>query len=557
MKLLSYLKDIFMFKRLFKSPLFILSIILLIGIFFRLFNILDNITFGYDQARDAQRILDIVTFKNLKILGQESDIPGVFHGVLTYYFLTPVYFIGGFNPNFPAVFLSLINLSGIILLYLASIVIFKSQKIGLIAGLFWALSYEQANFSRFISNASAMSIATTILFLGLAIFIFKKKDWGLIISVIGFALSVQFNFSQIYLILVYPLLFFIFRPKLNKKIITYCFIILFLLLSSFLLAEVKYNFNTTKSLISYLTYHRGGFDFFANGSRYISRTYETIYYSFLTLNKTILFLSFIAISILGLRLIKNKKIIVFLYIWLFSNLPLFLFNSGVLETQIVNSVFFAPLTLLIAYCLSKINIKRKFYLAVFIVSLLAVALSNINLFYKDNFKEIRILSTQNITLKDEKRLIDYTYQSSKEKEFSICALTNPLYANILWSYLYNWYGKNKYGYTPYWAGQEQTNSPNNLFYDKEHVSQRYIILEPSIGIGGYAKKVFIYMEDHTSTLKEEKQFGDLIVQKRTLNTDLSKFTDSQKLTAKEIKSIKSIIKDNPRFTCYTTYTKAI
>lgn len=546
-----------MFKQLLKNPVFIFLIILVIGIFFRLFNILDNITFGYDQARDAQRILDITTFKNLKILGQESDIPGVFHGVFTYYLLAPIYFIGGFNPNFPAIFLALINLSGIFLLYLASMVIFKSPRAGLIAGLFWALSYEQANFSRFISNASLVSISTTILFLGLAIFIFKKKSWGLIISVIGFALSVQFNFSQVYLIFVYPLMFFIFRPKLNKKLIAYCFFVLFLLLSSFLLAEIKYEFNTTKSLTSYLQYNRGGFDFFANGSRYVSRVADTIYWSFLTLNKTIAFLSFVIISIVGLRLIKNKKTIIFFYIWLFSNMPLFFFNSGVLETQIINASIFVPLTLLVAYCLSKLDIKRKSHLVIFMASLLIVALSNFYLFYRDNFKEIGILSTQNITLKDEKRLIDYTYQASKGKEFSICALTNPLYVNILWSYLYNWYGKSKYGYTPYWAGQEQINSTNNLFYDKKHVSQRYIILEPSIGVDGYAKKVFIYMEDHTSTLEEEKKFGDLIVQKRTLNTDLSKFTNSQKLSRADIKSIKSIIKDNPRFTCYTTYTKAI
>lgn len=544
-------------RHLFRKPIFILLIILIVGIFFRLFNIWDNITFGYDQARDAQRILEIVTFKDFKLLGQESDIPGVFHGVLTYYLLAPVYFLGGFNPNFPAIFFSMVNLSGILLLYLASMVIFKSRKAGLIAGFFWALSYEQANFSRFISNASAMSISTTILFLGLAIFIFKKKDWGLIVSVVGFALSVHFNFSQIYLILVYPLLFFIFRPKLNKKIIVYSLFVLFLILSPFILAELKYHFNTTKALISYMQYHRGGFDFFGNGSRYVSRTSETIYYSFLTLNRVVAFLSFVIISILGLKLIKNRKTIIFLYIWLFSNLPLFVFNSGVLETQIVNSSFFAPFTLLVAYCLSRIDIKRKLYLAIFVASLLIVLLSNLYLFYKDNFKEIWILSTQNITLRDEKKLIDYTYQSSGGKSFSICALSNPLYSNILWSYLYNWYGKDKYGYTPYWSGQEQVSTTNNLLYDRNHVPQRYIIMEPSIGVGGYAKKVFIYMEDHTSTVVEEKKFGDLIIQKRTLNTDLSKFTNSQELSRTDIKSIKSVIKDNPRFTCYTTYTKAI
>lgn len=552
--MVSFISKIF---NLFRKPKYALLLIFAIGIFFRFFNIWDNITFGYDQARDAQRILEIVTLKDLKLLGQESDIPGVFHGVLTYYLLAPVYFLGGFSPNFPAIFFSIINLSGIFLLYITSIVIFKSPRVGLIASFLWAISYEQANFSRFISNVSALGISSTLLFLGLAVFIFKKKDWGLILSAVGFGLSVHFNFSQIYLIFVYPIMYIIFRPKLNKKIVFYSLFFLFLILSPFIVAEVKYNFHTTKSLTSYMQYHRGGFDLFANGSRYVSRTSETIYNSFLTLNRISGILSFVIVAVLGIRLIKNKKTIIFLYIWLFSNVPLFIFNSGVLETQIVSSSIFAPLTLLVAYCLSRLDIKRKLYFALFIFSLLVITLSNFSLFYKDSFTAIRILSTQNITLRDEKKLIDYTYQSSKREPFSICALSNPLYSNILWSYLYDWYGRQKYGYLPFWSGQEQVNSANNLPYDKDHVMNRYIIMEPAIGIGGYAKKVFIYLEDHTSTLNEKKTFGDLTIQKRTLNKDLSKFSDTQELLQDDIKSIKSIIKDNPRFTCYTKYTKPI
>ena len=63
------------------------------------------------------------------------------------------------------------------------------------------------------------------------------------------------------------------------------------------------------------------------------------------------------------------------------------------------------------------------------------------------------------------------------------------------------------------------------------------------------------MEDNTSSIIEEKKYTDLIVQKRILNQDLSTFKDTQGLGKKEIDSIKSIIKVNPRFTCYTTYSK--
>lgn len=123
-------------KNLFSKPLFILGVILTIGIFFRLFNLWNNITFIYDQARDAQRILDITTFKNFKLVGQESDIPGVFHGVLTYYLLAPIYFIGNYSPNFAAIFFALINLFGVLLLYFTSLVVFNSRKIGFVAGFF-------------------------------------------------------------------------------------------------------------------------------------------------------------------------------------------------------------------------------------------------------------------------------------------------------------------------------------------------------------------------------------------------------------------------------------
>ena len=104
-------KSIKNFTLALKNPIAVLILILIIGIFFRLFNIWDNFTFGYDQGRDAQRISDIMTFKNLKLVGQESDIPGVFHGALTYYLLAPIHFLSNSNPNYSAIFLSIINLS--------------------------------------------------------------------------------------------------------------------------------------------------------------------------------------------------------------------------------------------------------------------------------------------------------------------------------------------------------------------------------------------------------------------------------------------------------------
>ena len=37
--------------------------------------------------------------------------------------------------------------------------------------------------------------------------------------------------------------------------------------------------------------------------------------------------------------------------------------------------------------------------------------------------------------------IDYTYKLANGKPFSINSLTSPLWINIVWTYLYKWYGE--------------------------------------------------------------------------------------------------------------------
>jgi hypothetical protein len=537
-------------NKLIRNPIFIIVLLFAVGFLLRFYNSWDNFTFGYDQGRDAQRIFDIAHLQNFKLMGQESDIPGVFHGALSYYVLVVFYVIGNFNPNIPVIFLILINLSAVLLLYFMCNLLFKNKLVGLIAALFWVVSYEQASFSRFISNASAMSIVSIIFFAGLAIYIFKKKNIGLTLSVIGFALSVQLNFYLSFLSIFYLIYYLIFRPKVNLKTLIVNFILLIILFAPYMIAEFKWNFIMSKSLTSYFLTHHGNFSIIASINSYVGKITDAIYYSIIGIDRLAILVLFIIVIIFSWFKIKDKKVKYFLFVWLFATAPLFLFSSGVLQTQLVNAVLFAPLTIIFAFFLVNVPFAKRFLI---ILGILFVIVSNLIIFYQDNFREIKLLSFQNFTYADEKKLIDYTYSSSNGRPFSVCALTNPLYVNSLWSYLYGVYGKEKYGYVPYWAGQEQVISKNNLPYDSSHVPLRYLIIEPAEGIPDYAKSVFVYLEDHTSSFVETKSFAGLLVQKRILNKDLSIFKDTQDLNQKEIKSIQSLIKSNPRFTCYTTY----
>ena len=151
--------------------------------------------------------------------------------------------------------------------------------------------------------------------------------------------------------------------------------------------------------------------------------------------------------------------------------------------------------------------------------------------------------------KDEKKAIDYTYNQAEGKKFSICGVTNPLFINTVWSYLYKTYGEKKYGYLPFWAGQKQYLNRSFLSYDKEKPKLRFLILEPLIGIPDYSQKATIFLEDHVSELVEEKQFGHLKIQKRILRDK------PLPITKKELEKsgLKGVIEADPRYSCFIDY----
>ena len=89
--------------------------------------------------------------------------------------------------------------------------------------------------------------------------------------------------------------------------------------------------------------------------------------------------------------------------------------------------------------------------------------------------------------------------------------------NTLWSYVYQYYGQNKYKYLPSFHGRDQT---GQLSYLSQNINSQttyyYLILEPYEGIPRYLIDDSIAYEDSFSKVVEIKYFDGILVQKREL-----------------------------------------
>ncbi|MFZ2026287.1 MAG: hypothetical protein WAV30_03320 [Microgenomates group bacterium] len=540
--------------KIIKNPLFILLCIALLAFVLRVINLQDNILFAYDQARDAQRVFNMVYKGDIKIVGPETDIQGIFNGPLLYYFLAPIYFFSNFDPNVAALFFVLVNVGTLFLVYWAAKLLFKKEPIALLASLFWATSYEQGFFARYISNASPMSTATTIFFIGLAIFFLKKKQWGLPLSVIGITLAIHCNFYFIYLFLFYPLFFFIFKQKPTIKTILISFGLLGILLAPWIITELKWKFIGVKSLLAYFA-HQGATAVTVNPlmyassifTRYYDRISQGIYFSFIP-SKMIGF-ALIAFTAIYLFTKKRSSAGVFLLFWLLNTLPLFAFKSGVHSVEVINGSVFAPLTILVAWGLIELSSIKKYHMNIIsILCVCGIVCYGIYTYAINRFIPHSLHTNAPSLLKNAKEVIDYTYQKAGKKDFAICSISEPLFINTVWSFLYSTYGKQRYGYLPYWTGQKQILNESFIPYAQKKYETKFIIREPMQGIPDYAVTSTRYIEDTYNQYILDKDFGSYNVQERRIvegyeNINLIKYTRNQR------EAIEDIISLVPQFSC--------
>lgn len=480
------------------------------------------LTFGYDQARDAFLSGQIVS-GHLKIQGPPASTPGLYHGVFYYYLLAPAYLIGHGNPIAAAYWLSFLNSLTVFLIFYLAYQLTKKRGLSLLASFIFAVSFEPSQYANWMSNPTIGIWTVPLIYIGLWAWINEKKKWGPVITALGLGLSIQGEIFLAYHLVPVVLWLIVAGKRINRKSLLIFMVVLLLSVSSMILSYLKFGVSGLVTGVTSLFLGKDaivsvkGFGDFL--LLYLNQFGKIFTNSVMPFNQGYAgAFGLLAVFWIARDWLSQKKREVvswqpFLLTYLFAHLTVV--SLGGIATTFLTVGLAGAAIIVTSVVLAKLW-ESKRLIAVLIFSVIVA--SNFIKISSQNKNGQTIFSVQkDLTLKNEEEAIDYTYQKAAGKPFSISTLTSPLKINVVWSYLYNWYGTKKYGYLPFWVGPDQVGQlGDNLKAPPAGVRLHFFIMEPTEGIPDlwvtYAKGD----QDAVSTFVEQKTFGEIEVQEREM-----------------------------------------
>jgi len=478
-------------------------------------SLMEQTFFYYDQARDAYEAYDIWHNLNPKILGPATDISGLFHGVLWFYFLSFAYAIYN-SPQFVTSIIFILVFITVPAVGYLSHTLFNSRKIAIISMILYAFSPLFQLSSRWLSNPVMGFFIVPFLMIALWKYLQKQSIRWAILAGLCFGILIQSNLAYALLIYLVPLYLLLFKQR-PRAIPGIAFIIsLFLMLISFIISELKFQGQGIEGAITFISNPhestRLSSGFFIH---FFERINDFFSISFFLVPLPIFILLLIGfLIILWKNKSKFRSEILFLIVWLSNILVFMLFSTGISNSLFVFFPSLVALIILVSFSLSKL-FPSRIAIGLILVIIVIFQINN----SLDYIKQVRnpLTVQKDMILPLEKRVIDYTYEESGFNPFTINTVTSPLYINTTWAYLYNFYAEPKYGYLPFWDGKDQTGRLGSLPEKNTTTEYRYLIIEPSTGIPDFFIESTILEEDQISTLVEEKQIGSFRIQKRLNN----------------------------------------
>jgi len=472
----------------------------------------NSLTFGYDQARDAYVSQQIIG-GDLKILGPPASTPGLYHGVFYYYLLAPAYLLGHGSPVVAAYWIAFLNsLTVFVVFYLTYLFSKKNLVASFLAAILFSVSFEASQYATWLSNPTTSVLTIPVFYLGLWLWVKERRNYAPVIAAVGLGLSIQSEIFLAYHLVPLIIWLWISRKNITKNQVLTFTLSLLAVLSTMILTEIKFGFKGISGIKALLVAQEPNLAYAKSVGDYLLLYLNQIgrIFAFNSYPGNIGWGGGAVIALALYSLIKKDRIGAFLATWLFAHI--WVVTVGGVSTPFLMVGIGPAVSLMIAYYLSKFKPK----IAMTFV-LLVLVFGNLSMIFKENTKGATLFAIQkDMLLSKELAVIDYSYQEAGGNEFSINTLTSPLYINIVWSYLYKWYGFPKYGYLPSFHGRDQVGQIDSLDQSTKPKETSFLILEPMAGIPSQYLDMTLGEEDVKTKPVSEKSFGELRVQKRVL-----------------------------------------
>ena len=190
-------------------------LILLVGMYLRFYRIGYVQSFGWDQARDAWKVRDII--KGQIVLNGPRTGIGHFHlGPLWYYLLIPFYYFSRLDPGSANYLNMIVNIFNFVAIFVVTKHLFD-KNVALFVSLIYVANKYLIEINRTPWNVSPIPGVAILLFYGIYKTVYEKKyQW---IPVIAFltGLFLHLHFSVVFLPLIIILSLVLVKDKKKAR----------------------------------------------------------------------------------------------------------------------------------------------------------------------------------------------------------------------------------------------------------------------------------------------------------------------------------------------------
>lgn len=231
----------------------ILTVLILVAVFFRFWQIRDYVVFLGDEGRDMIIMRNMVKDIRPVFLGPTASVGGFYLGPVYYWMAAPFLALSMFDPVGPAVMVAAFGVATVFLLYkfLKEVSGFWP---GVLSGLLYATAPLIVRYSRSSWNPNPLPFFALLQIYSIYLAISRKKPLYFLIAGLSFGIAIQLHYLAIMLI---PISFLIIALNSNFKSWAKTAILLAVgaavTFSPFLTFEIRHNFPNFKTIFEFVT----------------------------------------------------------------------------------------------------------------------------------------------------------------------------------------------------------------------------------------------------------------------------------------------------------------